>query len=588
MHMTDEIWSFIFSHFEYPMPRKGWQNDDEWAKDGSKRIRPGRDELLALCLVNRQFRRIAQQLLYRSIPIETGYDKGSKSPFEFLVGILHNDRTLGRNIRALKVLGTQRNSDASTERALDDLKLESSLASCFKRCISHAGAPFLLMLMTPQVQLVDYTMTRAKPCIPWLLSGRADLKDKIKNLRRVATLMGDRPDSLREGVEVYSSPDQPNANQQAITNAPRNISEGFDPFPNLKEVRVRAEDIRKAFLPAWLIEPILLNPNVKTLRTFGVDWYMGKKRIVLWPKHRSNLECLDLQDTILNANALKSIMIRCPKLKSLSFEFADLYRKVERSNYLGHVGTSYHGGSGDDGNGYDGSHAGSSNYYDHSRDPIYYMAINLVEFGNILRKHGGNLEELSVSTFHFKNSNVFNHLEGHIGTLRELTNLKHVKIECFDLIGLKYPPFDDDDATIFLWDDCRLVNDRLSDVLPASIETLYLYNRARYVPLDYQAFKDIGGTQCFVKAFLAEAEICAPNLRKVTVEWLQSLFRCEKLGEKMRKEFCEMLCENYWSRETIDDGWDVEFVKEKFEVEHCHDGYEMTLVVLTKKNKTCN
>ncbi|KAL3588368.1 hypothetical protein FPOAC2_10522 [Fusarium poae] len=564
MHITDEIWSYIFSHFECPMPRKGWHNDAEWTGERWERKKHDRDQLLALCLVNRQFRRIAQQLLHRSIPIRDRFSlrESSSSLSNLLIRTLHSNPTLAGNIRALKLVevsGYRENVDF--ERALDHLNLEPSLASRLKtRLFCSGGVDSLLPLYTPQVQLIDYTMTNYDSNRHWMMSGMLGLEVDVEILWHKIRYIGDRSIDQRD---LSYSPDEQKINQQALTDAVGNMSVNQGLFPNLEEVRLRGQDIRSGFVAAWSIEPILLNPNLKTLRTFGVDWYMGGKQKFVWPTHQSNLECLDLQETVIDADTLKSIMTRCPKLKSLSIDWADIYQKATYKDAIdqaldrglnGYMDRSNYGSDDDDDDDYDQDSPAPP-------DPVYDIHVDLTGFGDVLREHGRDLEELAVSTFNYKNTEFESYCEGYIGTLRDFTKLKHLKIDCHDLLGV-----DNED---FIHGP-RMINE-LGHVLPTSIETLYLYNEIQHPGTYWEPGPC--NTETLVKEFLAEAETCAPNLRKVVVEWYESKYEWKEI------------CKTYWSRETIDDGWDVQFIEEKFEVEFCDEQHKMALVVLTKKDK---
>ncbi|RGP71541.1 hypothetical protein FSPOR_3247 [Fusarium sporotrichioides] len=526
MYVTDEIWYYIFSYFEFSMLRDDWQRDYEGDKDGWQRH--GQPALLALCLVNHQLRRVAQHLLYRSFAIDSAFDltSGNKHLYVQLLRTVAENPTLAGKIRALKFSRAERGYDTieEVEKVLEVLNvdLESALKYRLERCLTCSCATSLLLAHTPNVELIDCTIGDRMSPMPWMLSSilssehMVDFKDRRTEKHYKV---------LSEQAQFLLRHEQRKGDhQQPPTDVVRNLSVEHNPLPSLKEVRIKAKDVSKGFIPAWTIEPILLNPNLKVLRTLGIDWYMEEEDSFKWPTHQSNLECLDLKETIAESDTLKTIMTRCPKLKSLSVDLANLYRR----------------GDGDD---------------DGDDEPIYDFVIDLTEFGGVLRKHGGNLEELSFSTFHHGDEYDENTMGG-FGSLRELTKLRILRAEYDNLLS-------EFEGNFYI--------ERFSDVLPASIETLHLFNGRRTPPIF--CGPEILNASHFVKALLTEAETCTPNLRKVVVEWWGSV--------SLEEEFCE----RDWSRETIDDTWDVKFMKGNFEHEYHIEGYVMTLVILIKKKE---
>ncbi|KAL6925281.1 hypothetical protein FSHL1_002526 [Fusarium sambucinum] len=305
----------------------------------------------------------------------------------------------------------------------------------------------------------------------------------------------------------------------------------YNPHPNLKEIRIRAKDIREAFVPAYSLDPIFFNSNVKTLRTLGIDWYICGWTRPGYEWYPCDLECLELKQTVTDASTFKVIMTIFPKLKSLSVELADLCQKV---------------------------HDGDS-------DPIHDFDIDVDRFGDVLREHGGNLEEFSFSTSHFQNDFNKWFIRGSIGSLHGLTKLRHLKFEYGDFLGeFAIGNIDDDSYQVGLHEE------RLSDILPTSIETLYLYNGQRR-PTKFPGSHIANASNPIIKAFLAESETCAPNLQKVVVEWFESESTWGKI------------CKRDWSRETIDDRWDITLVKEEFDYLMYAEGCEMAHVIFTKR-----
>ncbi|EKJ78249.1 hypothetical protein FPSE_01710 [Fusarium pseudograminearum CS3096] len=498
--------------------------------------------------------------------------KGDRSPYVRLLKTLADKPILAGKIRALRLSKAEPEFDNihKIRAALQNLTLDWSLVGRLRRCLNRSGAASLLLAHAPQVELVECEMANCKSGIPWMLSGILGLEDKVdfhNEIRRI----DDRFAFLVEEAKLFFNSDPRNMNTQ-LTGRLRNKSVNYSPLQNLREVRIMAKDVKEAFLLAWSIEPILLNPNLKTLRTRGVDWYMDEKEMFVWPTHQSNLECLDLQQTILDGNTLKKIMTRCPKLKSLFIDLADLYTKRDDSvpddNLRG--GRSHYGSDSDDEEQYDdGSFSDPDARHG---DPVCDVDVNLTDISNVLREHGGNIEELAFCTFLYEQDWIY-YSWGGIGSLRELTKLRYLKIEHWKLLGSQ-----DDD----LYDNHSMNSSapslkykRFSDVLPASIETLYIYNIDVHPGASYK-IDEAETINALVKAFLAEAETWAPNLQKIVVEWWQSTWKWEDF------------CERDWSRETVDDGWDIKFIEAPFEHELPEEHHKMIHVILTKKEKGRN
>jgi hypothetical protein len=370
----------------------------------------------------------------------------------------------------------------------------------------------------PHVEVVDCTIEEPNSPTPWMLSGTLGLEDELDVVHEYRSAVECRNYfPYKESFMFFEAQDAEGTNQQPLPSTVKDTYANYG-LPNLREVRVRAGDEDDTIIPAWTIEPVLLNPNIKTLRTLGIDWY-GQQDNLKWPTHQSNLEHLELRETIVDADSFKIIMTRCPKLKSLSVDLASLSRQAD--------------------------------------DPFYNLEIDLTRFGDVLRDHGGELEELCFSTFHHIEDDEQDVL-GSLGSLRELTKLRHLKVDHEVLLG-KF------DTPQNIW--------RFRDVLPASLETLYLYN-GRRSPYSYPGLEiPSDSNNLAVKTFLHKAKLCTPNLRKFVVEWYEYEDEDEDEG----------VGEEQWSRETIADGWDVKFVEEEFEYELWFPGFTMTHVVFSKK-----
>lgn len=80
---------------------------------------------------------------------------------------------------------------------------------------------------------------------------------------------------------------------------------------------------------AWVIEDLIFNPSLKILRTFGTAWYGEELSCFKWPTHKNcNLEYLDLMETYIDAEGLKTVLTRCPNLTGIAIRLPGEYRKL--------------------------------------------------------------------------------------------------------------------------------------------------------------------------------------------------------------------------------------------------------------------
>lgn len=234
-------------------------------------------------------------------------------------------------------------------------------------------------------------------------------------------------------------------------------------FPNLKEVILRTSGTTDGSTPAYEVEPVLLHPTLKTLRLLGVDWTRVGMRGMVWQEERSNVEVLELKECLLDAAGLKDVLTRFPSLKSLSIQFADFQRVDSRQQW----------------------------------------EVDLEEFGRVLREHGAKLTRLHFHTLEYE---TVGSKEGVLGSITPLASLRHLRTTKHDLVGTP-------------WRNRRTGELRaaipLREVLPASLETLYLYHDNTHEGLPGSRAADMPGVE----------ELCGlvtsgefPELREVVVD----------------------------------------------------------------------
>lgn len=93
--VPEEIWHQIFSGYECVLTEEWWMYEDRVDRSSRKTLR-------SLCLVSTQFRRLAQPILYRSIPHE-GYFPDNERYQGKLVRTLTASPELGLHTRAVSL-----------------------------------------------------------------------------------------------------------------------------------------------------------------------------------------------------------------------------------------------------------------------------------------------------------------------------------------------------------------------------------------------------------------------------------------------------------------------------------------------------
>ncbi|KAF5599433.1 hypothetical protein FPANT_3410 [Fusarium pseudoanthophilum] len=453
----------------------------KWQLYGARLDHQGSAALGNLCLVCRQFRRIAQPLLYRTIVIEGR--RRAKNISTLLLRTFVENPQLAEQVRAasltdcvkiseqVEILGKNA-TKALVRSAMDKLDIPHVLKRVMKVHIADSGFAALILAYMPHVQVVDCTIGRTK-ILPWLLSASPEAGRPLGWLERlnrggVYTQeydFSDEEDYVIDREKEFSWEEY----QQ------KGVSKGTFAnyrFANLAEIRLRAVENPGGIERAWTIEPLLLNSRLKILRTLGTAWYGDAFTNFVWPEHKNyNLEYFDLMESYIDAAGLKTILTRCPKLKGVSIRLPDEER--DTPNMHGHLDMDVD-----------------------EED----CALNFNDFGDVLRKHGQNLEEFDFNTFFFESYSTWNRErgpgEGMIGSLRELRSLRHLGASKEALIG-----------------DIEPLS-RLSEVLPESIETLHLYCSKIWETRDWVDSDRELHNQDVYRLLLD----CMPNLREIRVE----------------------------------------------------------------------
>ncbi|KAJ4259667.1 hypothetical protein NW762_007597 [Fusarium torreyae] len=418
IYVPDEIWGSIFSYFHYKISEHAWESVK--LVDG-----PSTETLRSLSRVCKQFRRIANGFNYRNISIEAA---GS---IPLVARSLKNDPQLGQITRQLSLqtvedppTGDFLRGFSKAVATLNSLppKLKGAILNELEHLVndeqtSRESLQTLILATTPHVRVADLLLNSRSQLSRWLLSGTLD-KNGDYNPKdfgdddTVASVQGSRgSDTFENPQDTEPSGDMKN---QVVPQALY--------LHDLKELRL---NISKKSSGASMsqYEGLLLLPNLKFLRLTRFEWLSHTSHNMRWGSVPSHLTKLDLVDCMLEPASLRQILTRCKSLSYLSIDFAGTLSKPAR------------GGQ--------------------------FYSINLQLFGDVLRELGQNLTELVFTTINFeKYCGVTEERKGKLGSLEELTSLRHLTVSRQNLVG---PRSVNEDHQI-----------KLVDALPPSLQTLEL------------------------------------------------------------------------------------------------------------------
>ncbi|CAJ0554440.1 Ff.00g129530.m01.CDS01 [Fusarium sp. VM40] len=416
-HVPDEIWEQVFSNFEDHMPI-----EEDWWMGGSRLRHEDLSTLHSLCLVSHQFQRVAQPLLYRTIPME-GCSAEKLVQARFLRTLSEHPQ-LGQHVRNvsfdddaegayLRYRAIEHPVLYNILRAgLDYISLPPPAMRRIKKSLleqqSGGGLGALFMAYMPQSQLVDCTVHRDDTPSLLMLSGCLGLEEDI---------LGDLEGRDKE------DPDDTRTHDQKGNSLPKDMFTAYT-FPHLTEVRIGTADY-EGVTSFSTIQPIFRHPTLKRLRALGIDLLEKDKKPLIWPTEGSNLQYLDLKESIIDAAGMRGILTRCPRLKGLSMEMAPHHRESDQ----------------------------------HVED----WEVDLEEFGNVLRQFGQNLEDFAIDT---NNYNNYHSTEGRLGSLQTLISLKHLNTGRDELLGPIRGLYEESETPALQFDQA----------LPPFLETLFLYH----------------------------------------------------------------------------------------------------------------
>lgn len=448
--VPDEIWHEIFANFECDIPLEKW-----WMYGADLDLSPLKT-LTSISFVCKRFHRIVQPVIYRTV-LAAAFDRDGEERLVQLARSLIFNPQLGHDIRAIWLGDGCRQGNDDFQDAVRSTWLSLDAPFFFKKQLGNeiadrrvVGMSPLILALSPQARLIDYIYDNRSPCTTWILSGRPDLKLTFK-----------------PGY-YYDEDELTEEEEKALKEYERGQGDTYANYrlSNLEEVRIRHSDCTDSHTPIDDLEPVLLHPNVKTLRLLGVGWLSGSIRNFKFPNEPCNIETLELKECLFDHSTLENILTRCNKLKWLSMETADARRHDEHID-------------------------------DEEWD------VDLCKIGDVLRRLGHKLEYFSLHTIEY---NHWGFCEGRLGSLRDLEALRHLKVIMNDFTGRVRDPWEKDLEQAI----------PLAEALPPLIETLHLHwDDEYYGHRDYKRFCDNINGAVF-KLIMAADNF--PNLRQISME----------------------------------------------------------------------
>ncbi|CAH0045949.1 unnamed protein product [Clonostachys solani] len=403
----------IFEHFECTIPF------DNWEQGYIAEIEcPPPKDLIALSKVCRRFRDVSRPLIYRTVAFQWREDKYEEKIIEAFMRTLCDDPHIGHIIRDFHVDHWRAWNLEATEIARKLLATPENLDERQHRWLQRwlaAGRDwpnddflFVLLILTPNLRMLDCGQTTADGGIGAYLSGRRDVEDHFfekmlpkdsssgKMLSEDEDIGDDDDGDEDDGGESDSDSENKDGDGEAASIMPseetthRHVVPHGHPFSKLKEVRFR-HDYGNGFDSASEIEGVLLHPGIETLRLFGFTWAKEDVKRMQWSNIPSSLTSLQMKSSIVDAAGLKDILSRCRQLRNLHIVLA----------VIGRMDSDYQG-----------------------------EEIDFGKMGALLRKYGQRLE-----TFDFETSGFRGYFapDGHLGSLKNLRALRQLKVSSEDL-----------------------------------------------------------------------------------------------------------------------------------------------------------
>ncbi|VUC22246.1 unnamed protein product [Clonostachys rosea] len=383
--LPTEILHRIFKLFETPF--RSWEQGDETSSEQC----PRPHDLIALSKVCHRFHAVARPLIYRTLVFRSDVDLDLDDSFlDRFLHVICADPSIGLNIRRLHA-GTPL-SDFDVDHFADKLLAapETTLDERRKRWLerwSKVGkhnVAQVLLLLAPQVRVLDYFQELSEDCVSTYLSGRQDVEDEL--FATVGLFNNEDTDSDAAGSETASQDgDEDNQSDGAPAGQLQNRQLGLaseNPMGLLREVRLKYGSYM--LLRMRHAEDILLNPGIKILRLEGFRWTKGDVRVMKWNDVVSNVTTLQLRNCLIDARGLSNALCRC-RLRHLHIVLPTHSRlKSDREG----------------------------------------EGVDFDEMGAVLRRHGQSLESLDFESIAFRKQCRVNGYLGPLNVLSGLTSLK--------------------------------------------------------------------------------------------------------------------------------------------------------------------
>ena len=178
------------------------------------------------------------------------------------------------------------------------------------------------------------------------------------------------------------------------------------------------------------------------------------------------LEDLELKDCFIDSTGLRSILTRCNKLRRLAIELTHV-RRIRSETYP---------------------------QYEH-------WEIDFDEFGIVLKELGSSLAEFDFDSFGYE---LGNGQDGRLGSLEQLSSLRHLRVFKNDLLGDQMNREREETPTL-----------TLCETLPRCLETLHIYFPC-HSPIRGAGARDHEETYQELYNLITQNEF--PSLRQITVE----------------------------------------------------------------------
>ncbi|KAH0431465.1 hypothetical protein CcaCcLH18_07081 [Colletotrichum camelliae] len=414
--LPDHVWSYVFDQFEYPAGESSFATEVQFDGPGAE----GLATLSRLCRASSRFLRLAQQVLYRSLPLANWNIRNR------LLSTLHRHPNLAQyvekvnlgegvfsrdEITSLLLPHYDENGDGAQSRPDG---LESFLRGLLDGPEWPDAVPDIWFAhcatILPNLKLLEYA-TRNEGTF-------------LQAVIRQATAEAEASDRGGEPQTLTEEPQQ---------HPPSRLNQ---PLSRLEELRISNQDTEFA-VRLQSIQQVFFLPRLKTFRGWAVDLDTTMAAESDASQRQGTVRHAYFEYSLAEADGISDLLRTCPCLQTLKVSWGS-----------GTVGDSY---------------------------------LNFDDIGNVLREHGTGLEVLDLDCRECI-SYEMGESEGSIGSLRSLQRLKHLALpEAIllgdeDVLGGMDKVGDDSDDTNDDAEAGPVSTESLESLLPDGLETLRLYS----------------------------------------------------------------------------------------------------------------